>query len=56
VRVVVGVTALEPQGLKFTAAQYSIEGLGLTIPTAPWSSPVRQTAAQGETIRATLVI
>jgi hypothetical protein len=52
VRVVVELTTLEPQGLKFAAAKYSIDGLGLTIPTALWSSLVRQAAVQGETIRA----
>lgn len=55
VRVLVELTALEPQGLQFDGAKYSIDGLGLTIPRALWSSPVRQAAAQGETIRATLV-
>ena len=55
VRVLVELTALEPQGVEFSAADYSIEGLGVTIPAVLWSSPVRQTAVQGETIRATLV-
>ena len=55
VRVLIELTALQAQGVKFDATTYSIEGLGLTIPTALWSSPVKQTAAQGETIRATLI-
>ena len=55
VRVLVELTALEPQGVEFAAADYSIEGLGVTIPAVQWSSPVRLAVAQGETIRATLV-
>lgn len=34
VRVLVGLTALELQGLDVVAADYSIEGLDLAIPTA----------------------
>ena len=55
VRVLIELTALEAQGVEFDASDYSVEGLGLTVPEVLWSSPVTQVAAQGETIRATLV-
>ncbi|WP_241979908.1 hypothetical protein [Cryobacterium glaciale] len=55
VRVLVELTALEPQGVEFVAADYSIEGLGVTVPAVLWSSPTRQAVGQGETILATLV-
>lgn len=55
VRVLVELTALEPQGVEFAAEDFSIEGLGVSIPAPLWSSPVRQAAGQGDTILATLV-
>ncbi|WP_051479073.1 hypothetical protein [Arthrobacter sp. H5] len=55
VRVLLELTALESDGIHFTANDYSIEGLGAGTPRAIWSSPEDQTAAQGETIEATLI-
>lgn len=55
VRVLLELTALEEQGVSFTAEDYVIDGLGTGRPGVLWSSPTEEDAAQGGTIKATLV-
>jgi len=55
VRVQLDLTALDPAGLTFSAADYSIAGLGAGRPEVLWASPEHQVAAQGESVQATLV-
>lgn len=55
VRVLLELTALEPDGITFRASDYFIDGLGTGEPHVIWASPSEHTAEQGETIDATLV-
>ncbi len=55
VRVLLELTALEEDGISFDASDYFIDGLGTGEPRALWASPSQHTAAQGETIDASLV-
>ena len=55
VRVLLELTALEPDGITFRASDYFIDGLGTGEPRVVWASPSEQTAEQGGTIDATLV-
>lgn len=55
VRVLLELTALEPDGITFRASDYFIDGLGTGEPRVIWASPSELTAEQGETIDATLV-
>ncbi|GAA2175485.1 hypothetical protein GCM10009784_18030 [Arthrobacter parietis] len=55
VRVLLELTALEPEGIAFSAADYFVDGLGTGEPHVIWASPSQHIAEQGETIDATLV-
>jgi hypothetical protein len=55
VRVLLELTALEKGGLSFDPSAYSISGLGTGTWKAIWSSSLPPTAAQGESINATVV-
>lgn len=55
VRVLLELTALEPDGITFRASDYFVDGLGTGEPRVIWASPSEHTAEQGETIDATLV-
>jgi hypothetical protein len=55
VRVLLELTALEPDGITFRASDYFIDGLGTGEPRIIWASPSEHTAEQGETIDATLI-
>lgn len=55
VRVLLELTALEEDGITFDASDYFIDGLGTGEPRVIWASPSTHSAAQGETIDATLV-
>lgn len=55
VRVLLELTALEPDGISFRASNYFIDGLGTGEPRVIWASPSSRAAQQGESIDATLV-
>lgn len=55
VRVLLELTALEPDGISFRASDYFVDGLGTGEPRVIWASPSEFTAEQGQTIDATLV-
>lgn len=55
VRIIVEVTALSPAGIRFSAADYAIDGLGAGRPRLLWANPEHQTVEQGESLSATLV-
>lgn len=55
VRVLLELTALQPGGLSYDPADYSVSGLGTGMWKALWFSPGPATARQGESINATLV-
>lgn len=55
VRVLLELTALEPDGISFKASDYFVDGLGTGEPRVIWASPSEYKAEQGETIDATLV-
>lgn len=55
VRVLLELTALEPDGISFRASDYFIDGLGTGEPRVIWASPSSHAAQQGESIDATLV-
>lgn len=55
VRILLELTALDAQGVDFSAADYTILGLGSGSPGVLWASPEESEARQGEVISATLV-
>ncbi len=55
VRILLELTALDHAGIRFSAADYAVEGLGDVKMQLLWSGPERQTVEQGESLNATLV-
>jgi hypothetical protein len=55
VRILLELTALDEEGVAFSADDYSIIGLGSGRVSVLWASPVAHGAQQGEVISATLV-
>ncbi len=55
VRILVELTAMEPDGLSFDPSRYAVSSLGTGTWKPVWFSPAPATARQGESINATLV-
>lgn len=55
VRILVELTALEPEGMSFNPSQYAVSSLGAGTWRPVWFSPAPAMAHQGESISATLV-
>ena len=55
VRLLVRITALEPDGVRLDARDFSISGLGREHFQPLWASPPRADLAQGESVGATLI-
>lgn len=55
VRILLELTAMEPDGLTFDPSRYAISALGTGKWNAVWVSPAPAVARQGESINATLV-
>jgi hypothetical protein len=55
VRILLELTALDAQGIDFSAADYAITGLGSGRPPLVWAEPADGSLRQGESVTATLV-
>lgn len=55
VRILLELTALDPDGLGFSAADYRVGYVGAQAPAALWASPAHADPEQGEVFEATLV-